>query len=85
MVEEKDIETVEQKEALPEEDRLVLKLAKSQRQTSIANARTAVAESETAEVNYKYVVLQIYMKHGLTNNDTIEEATGTIVRGSKKD
>jgi hypothetical protein len=61
-------------------DRMALELARSQRQTALAEARTALAQNEKSELAYKYVVLQLYMKYGLTDADAISE-TGDIVRG----
>lgn len=61
-------------------DRMALELARQQRATALAEARTALAQNEKAELAYKYVVLQLYMKYGLTDADAISE-TGDIVRG----
>lgn len=68
-------------EKMSSEDRLTLELAKSRRETAVALAKEALAKNETAEINYKYVVLQLYMKYGLTQADAISESTGDIVRG----
>lgn len=67
-------------ERLHEVDRLALELAKSKRQTALAEAKTALANNDNAELSYKYVVLQIYMKYGLTEADAITEA-GEVLRG----
>lgn len=67
-------------ERLAEVDRLALELAKSNRRTVLAQAERALAQNETAELAYKYVVLQLYMKYGLTDADAISEA-GEIMRG----
>ncbi len=64
---------------LQEVDRLALELAKSKRQTALAEAKTALANNENAELAYKYVVLQLYMKYGLTERDAINEA-GEILK-----
>lgn len=61
-------------------DRMALELARQQRATALAEARTALAQNEKAELAYKYVVLQLYMKYGLTDADAISE-NGEIVRG----
>jgi hypothetical protein len=66
-------------ERLSEVDRMALELAKSQRQTALAEAKTALANNEKSELAYKYVVLQLYMKYGLTDRDAISEA-GEIIR-----
>jgi hypothetical protein len=39
-----------------------------------------IGQNETSELAYKYVVLQLYMKYGLTEADAISEA-GDILRG----
>ena len=67
-------------EKLADVDKLTLELSRQQRQTALAEARTALAQNEKAELAYKYVVLQLYMKYGLTDADAISEA-GDIVRG----
>jgi hypothetical protein len=64
---------------LGEVDRMALELAKSKRQTALAEAKTALAQNENAELAYKYVVLQLYMKYGLTERDAISE-NGDILK-----
>lgn len=64
---------------IDELDRMALELAKSRRQTALAEAKTALAQNETAEMAYKYVVLQIYMKYGLTEADALNE-NGEIIK-----
>jgi len=66
-------------EKLSEVDQLNLALSRAKRQIALAEAKTALANNENAELSYKYLVLQIYMKNGLTQNDAISEA-GDIVR-----
>jgi hypothetical protein len=61
-------------------DKMALDLAKERRQTALAEAKTALAKNENAELAFKYVVLQLYMKYGLTDQDAISEA-GEIVKG----
>lgn len=65
---------------ISEEDRLKIELAKIKRQNAILNAQKAMAQSETAELAFKYTVLQVYMKYGLDSNDTIDDNTGQISR-----
>lgn len=67
-------------ERLAEVDRMALELAKSQKLTALAEAKTALANNEKAELAYKYVVLQLYMKYGLSDRDAVKE-TGEIIRG----
>ena len=66
-------------EKLSELDKMALELSKAKRQIALAEAKTALAHNENAELAYKYVVLQIYMKYGLTEVDAISEA-GDIIR-----
>lgn len=73
-------EAVPVQERMEEVDRLNLALSKSKRETALAEAKTALANNENAELAYKYIVLQIYMKYGLTPSDAINE-NGEIVRG----
>lgn len=65
---------------LDEVDRMALELAKTQRQVSLAEAKTALANNEKSELQYKYVVLQLYMKYGLNAADAINE-NGEILKG----
>lgn len=69
---------------LSELDLNTLELAKSKKEVALANAKAALAQNETAELNYKYFVLQLYMKYGLTSEDSVKE-TGEIVRGASKE
>jgi regulator of replication initiation timing len=66
--------------SLQEADKLALELAKMNKRLAAVNAEKALAQNETADLHYKYVVLQIYMKYGLTPNDSIDE-NGNILRG----
>jgi hypothetical protein len=65
---------------LTDADRLALELGKANKKTAIAIAEKAIAQNETAELAYKYTVLQIYMKYGLSESDAISE-TGEILKG----
>lgn len=65
---------------LAEVDKMALELAKANRKTALAQAEKALAQNETADLAYKYVILQLYMKYGLTEADAITEA-GEIVKG----
>lgn len=78
VVDLKEVSSV--KETLSDVDRMALELSKSKRQTALAEAKTALAQNEIAELSYKYVVLQLYMKYGLNSSDAINE-NGDIVRG----
>jgi len=63
---------------ISEEDRLKIELAKMKRQNAILNAQKAMAQSETADLAFKYAVLQVYMKYGLGPDDIIDDNTGQI-------
>ena len=67
---------------LSDVDRMALELAKQRRQTALAEAKTALAQNENAELAYKYVVLQIYMKYGLSDADAISEAGDIVKNGA---
>jgi hypothetical protein len=74
-------ETPKAAEKMSELDRMALELAKSRKLVATAEAKTALANNDNAELNYKYVVLQLYMKYGLTEADAISE-NGDIHRGA---
>lgn len=67
-------------EKLSEIDRLTLELAKANKKIALTQAEKSIAQNETSELAYKYVILQLYMKYGLTEADAISEA-GDILRG----
>ena len=69
-----------QNEKLSDADKLVLELAKQRKLTALAEAKLAMAQNDNAELVYKHVVLQLYMKYKLDSNDAISE-NGDIVRG----
>jgi len=75
---------MDQVEKLQEQDRLTLELAKMNKKMATLAAEKAIAQNETAEMQYKYVVLQLYMRYGLTAQDGIDE-NGNIIRGSSKE
>jgi hypothetical protein len=66
---------------LSQDDKVTLDLAKAKRDVAVAQAEKMVAQSETADVSFKYLVLQIYMKYNLTEKDGIDEA-GNIIYGN---
>jgi hypothetical protein len=63
-------------------DKMSLDLAKARKQTTLAEAKTALAENEKAELAYRYFILQLYMKYGLTASDAISEAGDIIIGGA---
>lgn len=68
-------------EQLDAQDRHTLEMAKMNRKLALAAAEKALAENNSAEISYKYVVLQLYMKYGLTEADAIDEQ-GFVHRGA---
>lgn len=58
---------------LEERDFLILKTAK-------AENKSALAQAEVAELSYRNLVLQLFLKYGLTQEDIIDE-NGNIVKG----
>jgi hypothetical protein len=69
-------------EKLQEQDRMTLELAKMNKKMMTLAAEKAIAQNETADLQYKYVVLQLYVRYGLTANDGIDE-NGNIIRGGE--
>ena len=76
-------QVTEQNQKLSEQDRLVLEMAKLNKKLAIANAEKAISQNETADIHYKYVVLQVYMKYGLSNDDAIDDQYNIIKGGAK--
>lgn len=68
-------------EKLADPDKTTLDTAKMKRELALANAKTALAQSENAELSYNNVVLQLALKYKLANGDIINE-DGTIERKS---
>lgn len=66
-------------EKLSDADRSTLDAAKMKRELALANAKTALAQSENAELSYNNIVLQLALKYKLSNGDMINE-DGTINR-----
>ena len=59
-----------------------LEIAKLNRKIVLVQAEKALAQNEAAELSFRYVALQIFMKYGLNpGTDTINE-NGQILRGS---
>jgi len=71
-------------EKLSDSDRMIVEVAKANKRLALAQAEKALAQNETADVSYKYMILQLYMKYGLTAQDAIDES-GNIIRGGAKD
>jgi len=67
---------------LQETDRMTLELAKANKKATLAQAEKAIAQNETAELAYKYVVLQLYMKYGLSEKDALSESGDILLGGA---
>lgn len=78
-----DMPQVNNPEKLSETDRLALELAKANQKTALAQAEKAIAQNDNANLAYKYLVIQLYMKYGLNADDAISES-GEILRGGAK-
>lgn len=76
MSDEQDPKTVDR---LSDSDKSALGLSIMNRKLALANAEKALAQHENAELSYKYLVIQLYMKYGLNTADTITE-NGDIVK-----
>lgn len=60
-------------EKISEQDRLALDLAKERKLTAEAQLQTAQAKMQTADLAFRYVVLQLYHKYGLVITDQLSE------------
>ena len=74
---------------LADADKLALDLAKTRKQTAASEVETAkarlegaAAKQETAELNYRYLVLQLYYKYQLTPNDALTEDGQIVINGA---
>ena len=74
-------------EMLFEADKSALEIAKLNRKLALKDAETALAKNESAEMAFKYVVLQLYMKYKLDGTTDAISDDGKILRGAllKKD
>lgn len=68
-------------ESISEFDKMNLELAKMNRKVALANAEKALSQNDLADVSYKYVMLQLYMKYGLSTDKDIMDENGIIHRG----
>ena len=58
-----------------------MELAKSNKKLALVTAEKALAQHESAEVSYKYVVLQLFMKYGLSPSVDLLNEDGSFIRG----
>lgn len=73
--------TVDIIERLQDLDKSSLDLAKAKRESALERARTALAQSEVAELSYNNIILQLALKYHLIDGDLIED-DGIIKRKS---
>lgn len=67
---------------LPDTDVLALELAKTNKKLAYADAQTALEKHKLAELNYRYLILQLYMRNGLTEKDGIDENGNILYDGA---
>jgi hypothetical protein len=67
---------------ISEEDRAALELAKARRETVLAQTREAIAKNDTSDLAYRYLILQLYNRYGLTERDAISEDGNIIIGGA---
>ncbi len=72
------------KEQLSETDQHALTIAIMNRKVALAEAEKTLAKHELAEMSYKYLIAQFYVKYGLKTTDSFTE-TGEIMRSKEKD
>ncbi len=78
-----EVKEAQVQEMLSAEDKHHLDMSKVKRQLVLAQAEKALAQNEAAELAFKYLVLQLYCKYGLTEADGIDD-NGNIFRNVKK-
>ena len=66
-------------EKLIDADKMTLDISKMKRELALANAKTAIAQSESAELTYNNIVLQLAIKYKLSDGDVIND-NGEIQR-----
>jgi hypothetical protein len=77
-----NVSQVPLQETLSAQDTSVLEIAKLNRKVALKEAEKALAQNEAAELSFKYVVLQLYIKYKLDiANDALTE-DGKIMRGA---
>lgn len=67
-------------EKLEYADVVQLSLSRMQLQVTAANAKTAVAQSENAQLAYDNLILKLSLKYKLSDGDMIDPVDGTIKR-----
>ncbi len=78
-----EVPATPEQETLSNEDKHHLDMARLRRQLVLSQAEKALAQNEAAEASFKYLVLQLYVKYGLTDTDALDD-NGNIFRNVKK-
>jgi len=71
--------------SISEIDKSKLALSTMNRKLALANAQRVLAEQENAELAYKYLVVQLYMKYGLSADHVITDNGDIILKTEVKD
>lgn len=67
---------------MEEADKAILNQASINRKIALLQAEKILAQHELAEMTFKYIKIQLFMKYGLTPADQISE-TGDIIKGEQ--
>lgn len=70
-------------ESLSQEDMLSIERAQAKLELAALTARAASSESELAQMQYKNIIMQLFMKYGLSKSDTINR-DGTITKNGSE-
>lgn len=64
---------------IADQDLLQLEKAKSKKLLAQAQVEKSIVEQQSADLEYRYLVMSIYMKYKLTAQDSINPDTGEIL------
>jgi len=68
---------------ITEEDRLTIELAKSNKKIAEITMEKATVQKDLAEAYFRNLILEVYMKYGLTKNHSID-AAGNIIDSTEE-
>ena len=87
MTEESNVEVVEKKkdEFVSQEHLATIIEAKGKALTAVQVANNAASEAKIAELEYKTMVQQVFIKYNLRLTDRIEDKDGRIIRLTEED
>jgi hypothetical protein len=66
------------------EDMAVIQAYHAKSEAALANARAVVAETKTAELEYRNQILRVFIKYNMTLEDEFNPDTGDITRKVKE-